>query len=336
MKNLQEATERICELKGGMVALDALLPAVIDSLSAAGLLRLSASFDAHAEAARTLMLHSEMSDIVLAAFEREVARHHAVLQRGLRMTPAPPKLASIDPMWLAVTPLEAFQGTQRLSRGSAFFYRKGNALFLVSTQSAFAGRCGQPVADRLEIEVAMDAHDANLRARCSLPLLSEGRPLWHVVQDQAGPTPVAALPIASTDLPASAVILAFDETHIADFGEDIAIGDVISMVGFPESLSHAPHAVPIARSGAIASPHTWSFQGRACFLTDVVSSAGCGGAAILRRRAISRSASAPLAWQLLAIHSGEPLEGAEAGASGADARLYRAWSAQSLRELQWP
>ncbi|MDL5031729.1 serine protease [Pelomonas sp. APW6] len=336
MKNLQEATERICELKGGMVALDALLPAVMDSLSAAGLLRLSASFDAHAETARTLMLHSEMSDIVLAAFEREVARHHAVLQRGLRMTPATPDVASIDPMWLAVTPLEAFRGPQRLCRNSAFFYRKGDALFLVSTQSAFAGSRGAPVADRVDIEVAMNAHDAHLRARCSLPLLSEGRPLWHAVHDQAGPTPVAALPIASRDLPAAAVILAFDETHMADFGEDIAIGDVISMVGFPESLSHAPHAVPIARSGAIASPYAWSFQGRACFLTDLVSSAGCGGAAILRRRAISRSASAPLAWQLLAIHACEPLEGAPAGASGAEAGLFRAWSAQSLRELQWP
>lgn len=336
MKNLQEATERICELKGGMVALDALLPAVIDSLSAAGLLRLTASFDAHAEAARTLMLHSEMSDIVLAAFEREVARHHAVLHRGLRMTAAPPDAATIDPMWLAVTPLEAFRGAQRLARSSGFFYRRGDALFLVSTQSAFAGSGGQPLADRLEIEVAMNAHDAHVRARCSLPLLSEGQPLWQTFRDQAGPTPVAALPIASTDLPEPAVILAFDETHIADFGEDIAIGDVISMVGFPQSLSHAPHAVPMARSGAIASPHAWSFQGRACFLTDVASSAGCGGAAILRRRTISRSASAPLAWQLLAIHSCDPLEGAEAGAPGSEGRLFRAWSANALRELQGP
>ena len=57
MKNLQDATERICELKGSLVALDALVPAVIEALSPATRERLIAVFDAHAEAARTVMLH---------------------------------------------------------------------------------------------------------------------------------------------------------------------------------------------------------------------------------------------------------------------------------------
>ncbi len=32
MKNLQEATERICELKGALMALNTLVPAVIEAL----------------------------------------------------------------------------------------------------------------------------------------------------------------------------------------------------------------------------------------------------------------------------------------------------------------
>lgn len=74
MKNLQDATERICELKGSLVVIDALLPAVIRVLSAPARMQLMASFDAHAEAARTVLLHADISDLVLATFERDFAR----------------------------------------------------------------------------------------------------------------------------------------------------------------------------------------------------------------------------------------------------------------------
>ncbi|HUP05884.1 MAG TPA: hypothetical protein VMU47_01955 [Caldimonas sp.] len=80
MKNLQEATERICELKGSLIALDALLPALIEALPASAQAKLSQSFEAHAEAARTVLLNADISDVVLATFERDIVRHRAVLQ----------------------------------------------------------------------------------------------------------------------------------------------------------------------------------------------------------------------------------------------------------------
>jgi len=80
MKNLQEATERICELKGILIALDALVPALIEALPASARATLTESFEARAEAARTILLHADISDFVLATFERDVARHRAVLQ----------------------------------------------------------------------------------------------------------------------------------------------------------------------------------------------------------------------------------------------------------------
>lgn len=78
MKNLQEATERICELKGSQIALEALVPALIEGLSAASRAKWLASFDEHAEAARTAMLYADISDLVLASFERDVARNRAL------------------------------------------------------------------------------------------------------------------------------------------------------------------------------------------------------------------------------------------------------------------
>jgi hypothetical protein len=80
MKNLQEATERICELKGSLVALDALVPALIEALPASAREKMLATFEASAEAARTVLLHADISDLVLAAFERDIERNRALLQ----------------------------------------------------------------------------------------------------------------------------------------------------------------------------------------------------------------------------------------------------------------
>jgi hypothetical protein len=80
MKNLQEATERICELKGSLIALDALVPALVEALPASARAKVMESFEGHAEAARTVLLHADISDVVLATFERDVARNRALLR----------------------------------------------------------------------------------------------------------------------------------------------------------------------------------------------------------------------------------------------------------------
>jgi hypothetical protein len=74
MKNLQEATERICELKGTLVALDALVTALLQSLPASARSDLLHVFEGHAEVARTVLLNASTSEHTLAAFERDVRR----------------------------------------------------------------------------------------------------------------------------------------------------------------------------------------------------------------------------------------------------------------------
>ena len=88
MRNLQEATERICDLKGSLVALDALVTALLDQLpdeSRAALLR---AFALSSEVARTVLLHASVSDVTISAFERDVSRMSAFIG-----PPAPDALA---------------------------------------------------------------------------------------------------------------------------------------------------------------------------------------------------------------------------------------------------
>ena len=82
MKNLQEATERICELKGSLIALDALVSAVIGASSNVDRPRLTEIFEANTEAARTVLLHADVSDLLLDAFEHDAARNRKLLQWG--------------------------------------------------------------------------------------------------------------------------------------------------------------------------------------------------------------------------------------------------------------
>ena len=79
MNNLNEATEKICELKGSVVALDALITALLHELSPTqreGLLR---RFSGHTEVARTVMLHATISEHTLNTFERDVGRFASLI-----------------------------------------------------------------------------------------------------------------------------------------------------------------------------------------------------------------------------------------------------------------
>jgi len=79
MKNLQDATEKICELKGSVLALDALLVALIHVLPPELRAQLKQKFEEHAEIARTVLLHAPISEYTIVAFERDVRRSTAVM-----------------------------------------------------------------------------------------------------------------------------------------------------------------------------------------------------------------------------------------------------------------
>lgn len=302
MKNLQEATERICELKGSQVALDVLLPAVIEALSASARARLMVSFDAHAEAARTTMLHADISDVVLASFERDVARNRALLQGSTR--PGHSGLpATADALLFSTTSITTFSAAHVLTSASGFFYRCGGRLFLVSNRHVFADPESGHFPDRIEIGVHTDTQDLTRHVVVSLPLYRDGLRQWREATDGGGAVDVAAMDIADAALPADAVLQAFDETHLEEREEDVAIGDALTIVGFPLGLHDTVHHLAVARSASIASAYGVRFQRQGCFLTAARTHRGSSGSPVVRRRVDDRSTAPDPAWQLLGVHS---------------------------------
>jgi len=303
LRNLQEATVRICELKGSLVALDALLPAVIETLSAAALARLRASFDAHAEAALTVMLHSDMSDVVLRTFEREVARNRALLQRSQSPAPHATWTGAADALLLTTTQITTLVGSLVQTRASGFFFRRAGQLFLVSNRHVFSDAESSHFPDRIEIGLHTDAQDLTRHAVVSLPLYRDGLSQWREAIDSGGTVDVAVMAIPSTSLPEGAVLLAFDETHLEAHGEDIVIGDALTIAGFPLGFHDTIHHLAVARSAALASSYGVRFQRQGCFLTDARTHRGSSGSPVVRRRIGGHQAGSPLDWQLLGVHS---------------------------------
>jgi hypothetical protein len=78
VKDLQEATERICELKGSLIALDALMTSLLLALPDEQRRAILARFALHAEVARTVLLHEAISEHTIAAFEHDVRRISAL------------------------------------------------------------------------------------------------------------------------------------------------------------------------------------------------------------------------------------------------------------------
>lgn len=300
MKNLQDATERICELKGSLVALDTLLPALIQSVSAPTLARLSAAFDAHAEAARTVLLHADISDVVLATFERDVARNRALMHKSQRptLTEWP---GTVDGLLQTTTRITTFAADRRLSSASAFFYRDDERLFLISNRHVFADAPNGHEPDRLEIGLHTDPQDLTRHAVVSLPLWQQGRPQWREISDAGGPVDIAALEIPAGRLPPDAAFQAFDPSHLEAGDEQVSVGDALTIAGFPLGFHDTVFHLAVARSATIASAYGVRFQGQGCFLTDARTHRGSSGSPVVRRR-LQAGASAPC-WQLIGVHS---------------------------------
>ena len=87
MKNLQEATEKICDLKGSILALDTLLSAFTYALPLEARAELMQRLQMHAEVARTALLLAEISEHTITAFERDVHRSMKMVEASLRPPP---------------------------------------------------------------------------------------------------------------------------------------------------------------------------------------------------------------------------------------------------------
>ncbi len=302
MKNLQEATERICELKGNAVALDVLCSALIQQLTPSARARVRRLFEHDAEIARTLMLHASISEVSIAAFERDVARLTALVDSLDRFQPPPHERTVVETLLLAAPRVSTFLGSQPLTHASGFFFERDERLYLVTSRHVLIDEPSKHFPDRIEIETHVDEQDLSKSAVFSLLLYEGGHAAWAQAKDSGGEIDVAALRIDRAML-GDFVPHAFTPEHLQRRLGEVEVGTPLLIVGFPLGFHDGRHHLPVARQAAVASSFGTRFQGQGLFLTDARTHRGSSGAPVVMRSSPDAPAPAGLPWKLLGIHS---------------------------------
>jgi Trypsin-like peptidase domain len=333
VKNLQEATERICELKGGLVALDVLCSALIQQLAPAARQRVLQLLEHDAEIARTVMLNASISEISIAQFERDVLRLSALLASLGRAQAVPAERTVVEPLLLAAPRVSTFLGNQPLTHASGFFFEREERLYLVTSRHVLIDEPTKHLPDRIEIEAHADERDLSQSAVFSLLLYEHGRAAWAQASDSGGEIDVAALRIDRRIL-GSYVPRAFTPEHLQQRLGEVEVGTPLLIVGFPLGFHDVLHHLPVARQAAVASSFGTRFQGQGLFLTDARTHRGSSGAPVVMRSAPEDvPARGGLPWKLLGIHSARMDMGGRDLVEDESLGLNSAWYADVLLTL---
>jgi S1-C subfamily serine protease len=288
-------------LWGDLTAVDTVLQALLASLPAAHRHALRAALDGHIDSARRTLEEGDPGASSIAHFDQRLSRLRDAL--GTSASPPKPEPRPVEPVLLTTTRLSTFVGDSALSGASGFFFRRDEQLFLITNRHVLIDEPSGHAPDRIELELHTDARDLTQRAIFSIPLYRDGLSVWRQAIDGTGEVDVAAIRIDTERLPAETVLHAFEPEHLDAEGESVAIGDALTVIGFPLGFHDTVHHLAVARRASIASAYGVRFQQQGYFLTDARTHRGSSGAPVLRRRTRTTTANAELPWQLLGVHS---------------------------------
>jgi hypothetical protein len=96
---------------------------------------------------------------------------------------------------------------------------------------------------------------------------------------------------------------AFTPDHLVRQLDEIEVGTLILIVGFPLGFQDTLHHLPVARQAIIATSFGLRFQGKGYFLTDARMHRGASGAPVVARAASRQSGRKDLSWRLLGVHT---------------------------------
>jgi hypothetical protein len=137
----------------------------------------------------------------------------------------------------------------------------------------------------------------------SILLYRDGKSIWRQGGDTAGDIDVAVIEIDRPALPKTATYCAFTPNHLQVPHEQVEVGTMLQIVGFPLGFHDTLHHMPVVRQAGVASSFGLRFQGKGHFLTDARTHRGTSGAPVAMRVPKSASGLGDLPWKILGVHS---------------------------------
>jgi S1-C subfamily serine protease len=209
----------------------------------------------------------------------------------------------IESILLTATHVRTFLQQRPLTNASGFFFQRDDRLFLVTSRHVMIDEPSQHFPDRIEIELHIDLHNMAVSTGFSIPLYRDGKSVWRQGIDAAGEIDVAVIEIDRAALPPETVYRAFTARHLPRRFDQVEIGTLLLIVGFPLGFHDTLHHMPVVRQAVIASSFGLRFQGEGYFLTDARTHRGTSGAPVVMRAPEQDPARGDLPWILLGVHS---------------------------------
>lgn len=201
---------------------------------------------------------------------------------------------------LTTARVSTFDGDRLMTGASGFFFERDTRLYFVTSRHVVIDKPSKHFPNRIEIELHTDAVKLTAASALSVWLYQDGKALWRQGRDAAGEIDVAVIELDRSALPSTVVMQCFTPAHLQDSLDEIEVGSMLLIVGYPLGFHDTVYHLPVARQAGIASSFGIRFQGQGYFLTDARTHRGTSGAPVVMR---VPGGTDELPWKLLGVHS---------------------------------
>lgn len=192
----------------------------------------------------------------------------------------------LSPLSLITTPIELHKGDQLLSCGTGFYYLSqwdnANLVFLVTnyhvlTMNGPNDRNLKPQGDSVVFYYHMDAKDPSVVVGLKFPIFTKSKKqIW--IEHSNKMVDIALIPIPFS-LPVAPEWKVVDK-NLMEIDLDISPSDTVTLIGYPRMYLDEKNALPIYKTGNIASEYSYDFNGEPCFIIDISAFEGNSGSPV--------------------------------------------------------
>ena len=195
-------------------------------------------------------------------------------------------MAEPDHLSLCTTPIVLYRGSEAVSQGTGFYFAREKdgqtVLFLVTNLHVLTGSPpGEeepPIGDKITFQFHLDKSNPAKIRTFEWPLFTKaGHPVW-VSHESAPEADLAIIPIP---------VALYETCEVWCIDSDWAGGELkvrpasnVSLIGYPYGFYDRENAMPVWKSGSVASEPDYDFEGKPLFIVDVSAFPGMSGSPV--------------------------------------------------------
>jgi hypothetical protein len=191
---------------------------------------------------------------------------------------------AVDHLSLATSPVILFRGDTQVSQGTGFFYAKKSGdqeqLYLITNLHVLTGHSPleqtPPLGDCIHIQLHRSKNATSILKTIRIPLFTvDGLPVW-ICSRNCPQADLAAIPLLRSVYEDCAINCISDE-WIGSGGLKVRPTSLVTLIGYPYGFYDRLNALPIWKTGSLASEPDVDFNGEPLLTIDISAFPGMSG-----------------------------------------------------------